>query len=324
MTTNTYDFRMEVVDLQRVARLLPIFVAVAETEQVTVAASILRVPQPTVSRALSALGDLIGAPVVERRGRGIVLTSAGRELLPHAIAGIDAILAGVTAAGQAEVVGHGQVPIAFQTILGESVVPALIRRFRERFPATGFTLTQGSRQRCLTALDRGLSAVALVAGPPRGREMVTIPLYEEPLVLVVSIRHRLAGRSKVTLEELAGDDVIALKPGYGLRSLLDELTEEPPIQLRIAFEAEDSHTARGLVSAGLGVSILPSFTPDGLTDQIRIDHPQAARTIGAVARRGALAPSVNAFVSFLRTSGAAVAVSALGPNARPLSVSGRR
>jgi DNA-binding transcriptional LysR family regulator len=60
---------MDTADLQRIARLLPVFVAVAEIEQVTVAASVLRMPQPTVSRALHSLGELIGTPVVERRGR---------------------------------------------------------------------------------------------------------------------------------------------------------------------------------------------------------------------------------------------------------------
>jgi DNA-binding transcriptional LysR family regulator len=105
-------------DLQRVLRLLPVFVAVAETEQVTVAASILGMPRPTVSRALSALGELIGTPVVERRGRGIVLTAAGRKLLPYVRTGLDTIAAGVAAVAQDEVVGQGEVPIAFQTVSG--------------------------------------------------------------------------------------------------------------------------------------------------------------------------------------------------------------
>ncbi|HET9648763.1 MAG TPA: LysR family transcriptional regulator [Microlunatus sp.] len=313
---------MEVADIQRIARLLPIFVTVAETEQVTIAASILRLPQPTVSRAVSSLGGLIGAPVVERRGRGIVLTAAGRELLPFAVAGLDAIVAGVAAAGQTGVVGHGEVAIAFQNVLGEAVVPALIRRFRERFPAVGFGLTQGSRQHCLDAFERGESAVALVASPPHQPETITIPLYEEPLVLVVPRHHRLADRSRVSLDAVSLEDLIALKPGYGLRSGVEGLFADAPTRPRIAFEVEDAHTARGLVSAGLGVSVLPSYPPDPETEQIRIDHPRAVRTIGAVARPGTVAPSVSAFVAYLRTSGAAVAVSALGPYARALPTAG--
>jgi DNA-binding transcriptional LysR family regulator len=310
---------MDTADLQRIARLLPVFVAVAEIEQVTVAASVLRMPQPTVSRALHSLGELIGTPVVERRGRGIVLTPAGRALLPFAQAALDQIAAGVATAGQTDLVGHGEVAIAFQNMLGESVVPALVRRFRERFPVVRFGLIQGSRQHCLSALERGDAAVALVAAPPRRDELVTLPLYEEPLVLVVPRHHRLADRSRVALDAFATEDLIALKPGYGLRLGIEEMFAQAGLRPRIAFEAEDAHTARGLVSAGLGVTILPSYPPDPRTEQIRIDHPKAVRTIGALARPGNATPSVRAFVDFLQTSGAAVAVSSLGPYARPLA-----
>lgn len=308
---------MDVLELQRVLRLLPVFAAVAETQQVTVAASILRMPQPTVSRALSRLGELIGTPVVQRQGRGIALTAAGRELLPYARAGLDTIAAGIAAVAADEAVGHGDVPIAFQTVLGETVVPALIRRFRERFPGVRFALTQGSRRTCLDALEQGTAAVALVSSPLVSDDVAVIELYSEPMVLVVPRRHRLAGTARVSLAEIADEDLIALKPGYGLRDLIEELFAHSGSTPRITFEAEDSHTARGLVSVGLGVTVLPSYLPDADTAQLRIDHPGAHRVIGAVARTGAQTPSVAAFLAFLREAGPGVAVSALGPYARP-------
>ena len=308
---------MQTVDLQRVLRLLPIFVAVAETEQVTVAAAILRMPQPTVSRALGTLAELIGTPLVERQGRGIVLTAAGRELLPYARSGLDTVAAGVAVVAQDQVVGQGEVPIAFQTVLGETVVPALIRRFRERYPGVRFALTQGSRQRCLEQLDRGTSAVALVSSPPGTPDTEVIPLYEEPMVLVVPRGHRLAAAPQVTVAELAREDLIVLKSGYGLRDLIEQLCADSGLRPRISFEADDAHTARGLVSAGLGVTVVPSYVPDGETVQLRIDHPDARRTIGAVARRGALVPSVGAFLEYLRSSGPVISAGALGPYARP-------
>ncbi|HEU5483376.1 MAG TPA: LysR substrate-binding domain-containing protein [Microlunatus sp.] len=307
---------METAELQRVLRLLPVFVTVAEVEQVTVAASILRLPQPTVSRALGGLGELVGTPVVERRGRGIELTAAGRELLPYARTALDAVAAGVAAVAEDQVVGRGEVPIAFQTVLGESVVPALIRRFRERHPGVRFSLTQGSRQRCLDALERGVSAIALISSPPRGQDLTVVELYSEPMVLVVPRGHRLASLAPVALTEIAREELIVLKAGYGLRDLVDQLFADSGAQPRISFEAEDSHTARGLVSAGLGVTVVPPYPPDAETVQLRIDHPAAQRVVGAVLRRGATSPSVAAFADFLRADGPVLAVSALGPYAR--------
>ena len=311
---------MEVAELQRVLRLLPVFVTVAETEQVTVAASILRMPQPTVSRALSTLAELIGAPLVERQGRGIALTAAGRELLPYARAGLDTVAAGVAIVAQDQVVGQGEVPIAFQTVLGETVVPALIRRFRERYPGVRFALTQGSRRRCLEDLDRGASAVALVSSPPEAADTEVIELYEEPMVLVVPRGHRLAAAMRVTVADIAREELIVLKSGYGLRDLIELLFADSGLRPRISFEADDAHTARGLVSAGLGVTVVPSYVPDAETVQLRIEHPEARRTIGAVARRGVFVPSVGAFLDFLRSSGPVISAGALGPYARPASV----
>lgn len=317
LSGNAYDPDMETADLQRVLRLLPVFVTVAETEQVTVAAAILRLPQPTVSRALGALGELLGSAVVERAGRGIVLTATGRELLPYARAALGSVTAGVAAVARDDAVGQGEVPIAFQTVLGESVVPALIRRFRERYPGVRFALTQGSRVHCLESLERGTAPIALVSSPPRTAELAVIPLYTEPMVLAVAPGHRLAGEGRVSVGDIAEEDLIALKTGYGLRDLLEELFAGSTMAPRITFEAEDSHTARGLVSAGLGVTVVPSFPPDGETVQLRIDHPDAQRTIGAVVRSGVLSPSVTAFRDFLTASGPAVSAGALGSYARP-------
>jgi DNA-binding transcriptional LysR family regulator len=308
---------MDTSTLQRVLRLLPIFATVAETEQVTVAAAILRMPQPTVSRALASLGDVLGSPVVERQGRGIVLTPAGRELLPYARAALDSVTAGVAAVARDDIVGQGEVAIAFQTVLGEAVVPALVRRFRERYPGVRFALTQGSRRRCLDALERGEAPIALVSSLPRAADLVVTPLYSEPMVLVVPPGHRLAARGRVTVADIADEDLIALKTGYGLRDLLEELFADSALTPRIGFEAEDSHTARGLVSAGLGVTLVPSYPPDNATVQLGIDHPRARRTVGGIARRGALDPSVTAFWLFLQGDGPLVAVGALGPYARP-------
>ena len=307
---------MELSELQRVLRLLPVFVTVAETEQVTVAAAVLRMPQPTVSRALSSLGDHLGTPVVERQGRGIALTAAGRGLLPYAQSVLETITAGIAAVAEDAVVGQGEVSIAFQTVLGESVVPALIRRFRERYPGVRFALTQGSRRHCLDALERGTAATAIVSSPPYGDDLVTAELYTEPMVLVVPRGHRLANRGRIEVAELAEEDLIALKTGYGLRDLLEELFADSSLTPRITFEADDSHTARGLAAAGLGVTLLPSYAPDSETVQLRIDHPAAIRVIGAVARRGLLGPSEAAFASFLADDGPLVAAGAVGPHAR--------
>jgi DNA-binding transcriptional LysR family regulator len=109
---------------------------------------------------------------------------------------------------------------------------------------------------------------------------------------VVHHRHPLAARKSVAVAEIRKDPFVALGSGYGLRSLTDALFREAGFRPRIAFESQDSHTARGLVSAGLGVSILPpeggtSPGPDVTADtgdlgwvEVALDSELAHREIG--------------------------------------------
>ena len=299
-------------DYRAVLKLLPVFAVVAEVGQVTTAAAVLQMPQPTVSRALARLGELLGAPVIRREGRGIALTPAGRLLAPYAIEGLRRFDEGIDALTRSSQVGHGTLALAFQTLLGETVVPALISRFRERFPGVGYQLTQGARQRCLDLFAAGTCHVAVVASPPELPDTVRVVFYDEPLVLVVARTHPLAERNCVTLEDIAAEEMIVLKPGYGLRGRVDEIYHGSGIAPRVAFEAEDVHTSRGLVSAGLGVAILPAVADDARVEQLRLDHPAARRTIGAVVRDSTHDPTVGAFADFLVRWGRPVALAAHG------------
>ncbi|MBB2985009.1 LysR substrate-binding domain-containing protein [Terracoccus luteus] len=306
-----------------VLALLPVLVTVAEVGQVTTAAAVLGLPQPTVSRRLARLGDLLGTPVVERRGRGIALTPTGVALLPDAQEGLARLERAVERVARARQEGHGTVSLSFQTLLGETVVPALIRAFREVHPHARFELAQGSRQKALDDLTSGRATVALVASPPQvGGGSATV-LYDEPLVVAVHREHPLAGAAaanspvqrSVSVTELVSsghDELIVLKAGYGLRGRVEEIWADAGIPLRIAFEAEDVHTARGLVGAGLGVAVLPAFAASHDVVPVGLQHPRARRTIGAVVRDPYRDPTVAAFAAFVHDRGAGVALASLG------------
>jgi DNA-binding transcriptional LysR family regulator len=96
--------------------------------------------------------------------------------------------------------------------------------------------------------------------------------------------HRLAAkRGGMPLAEAAAEDFIVMEPGYGLRAITDAMCHEAGFEPRVTFEGEEADTARGLVGAGLGVSLLPA-TASSLADPsvvpVRITAPRAARTVG--------------------------------------------
>lgn len=262
--------------------MLPVLAAFAETGQTTAAADVLGMPQSTVSRMLARLGEVLGTPVVERTGRGLRLTPAGEELLPHAAAAIAAAAAGVESVRERDASARGTVSLAFQSTLGERVVPALIKTFRQDHPAVRFNLFQTSRPGCLAALADGTAEVALISPLSDDSKLVNLPLHSEPLVLLVPQGHRFAGRPKLDFAAAAHETFICTKPGYGMRTLLDQLARTAGFAPEVGFEGDDLTTLRGLVSAGLGVCLAPR-DPAGVQGcvEIPLTDASAYRAIGA-------------------------------------------
>ncbi|GAA3589461.1 LysR family transcriptional regulator [Nonomuraea rosea] len=310
---------MDESDEQLAARLAPalaLLAAVGETGHVTRASELLGIPQPTASRRLAALSDLVGAPLVLPSGRGIRLTRAGRTLA----AASTRALAGVAAAAR-EVreeidPATGRVVLGFLHLLGRTLVPSLIRGFRERNPGVRFSLAQGSRQDMLRAAREGEIDLVFVAPLPLDDpELVSRPLADQELVLSVPPSHRFAARRRVRAAELAGEELVTLEHGYGLRQMTDDLCAAAGFEPRIAFEGQESETVRGLVAAGLGVAVLPRSGPArSASGVVEIPlSPAVFRTIGVswpVGER--LAPAARAFRDHVCSG-----VTGLGPGFRP-------
>ncbi|MFD7075847.1 LysR family transcriptional regulator [Nocardioides sp. NPDC059952] len=267
---------------RNVLPMLPALAALAETGQTLAAADLLQMPQPTVSRMLARLGRELGVDVVERHGRGLRLTRAGEALAPHAAAAVAAATAGIEAVQAQESGTRGRIALAFQSTLGERVVPALVKAFLQQHPGASVDLLQTSRPRCLAAVADGTAEVALISPLEAGSGLRQWRLHTEPLVLVVPTGHRLATRARVSFEEAAEETFICMKRGYGMRTLLDELALASGVTPTVGFEGDDLATLRGLVSAGLGVSLAPR-DPHGATGcvEVPLSNPEAVRHIGA-------------------------------------------
>ncbi len=242
--------------------LLPLLAELGRTQHITATAEALGVPQSTVSRAVARASAVVGTELLVRDGRGVRLTSAAKVLLPHVDAALAEFQTGLDLVRHEAEVVRGRVAVSFQHTFGEAMLPLMISAFRQRHPQTEFALSQGARDGCLAELaagDADLALTAPIAAP--SRLISSAALYREPLRLVVHHRHPLARRRRARLAEIRQEPFVAMGAGYGMRSLTDALFREAGFRPRVAFESQDTHTARGLVSAGLGVSILPPGGP---------------------------------------------------------------
>ncbi|WP_407560725.1 LysR family transcriptional regulator [Streptomyces sp. 184] len=277
------------------------FAAVAREEHVTRAARALGVPQPTLSRAMVRLEADLGVALFARRGRTLSLTTAGRDFLGYAERALAEVGRGAEAVRADAHPETGKVAFGFLHTLGSETVPGLLREFRKDHPRVRFALVQNYGEWMLQRLRAGELDLCLTSPVPDAPDLAARRLDEQRLRLVVPDDHRLAGRRRIRLAEVAEDPFVTLEPGYGMRRMMEELCAAAGFVPRIAFEGEEAETIRGLVAAGLGVALLPPpAVPRPGVVELDVTAPRAVREIGVawVAGQQETAP-VAAFRRFL-------------------------
>lgn len=276
-------------------------VAAVEDPNLTRLSRTLHVSQPALSRSLRRLETLVGMQLFDRVGRSLVPNEHGRELagrVRRALAELDDGVAAVRQAGDAE---RGEVRLAFLHTLGTWLVPELVGAYRREHPQVRFRLSQDSAGAMLDQLRAGRHDLLLTGPPAEDPALGWSELLREPLRLAVPPGHRLAGRRRVRLREVAEDEFIVLRPEYGMRAVTDELCGRAGFTPRVAFEGEDVETLRGLVAAGLGVALLPGrpAAPES-PPLLAVADPGASRSIGMVwDRRRYRSPAAVAFTRFV-------------------------
>lgn len=282
------------------------FVVLAETEHVTEAASVLRISQPTLSRALARLEDQVGAPLFDRVHRRLTLNGYGRILLEHArrtTADLDAAMERIAALRDPDT---GTVRLAFLHSVASWYVPDLLRHFRDDVPHVQFDLFQGAAHVITHRLWAGQADLAITSPRPAGPEFGWHALYEERLCLAVPRGHRFADRAAVRLGDFAEEPLVVLPPGFGLRQLGDEMWADAGVTPNIAFEAMEIPAVEGLVGAGFGVAVVPEPRPgrgEPTCEYVSLSHRSAIRHIGlAWTPARELPPAAERFASFVRAT----------------------
>jgi LysR family transcriptional activator of glutamate synthase operon len=277
------------------------FQQVVDGMTLTEVAQIDRVSQPGVSRALARLEEQVGTPLLYRTGRVLRPTQAGNEFKHHADVALHALDDGLAAVSELVDPETGTVTVTFQLSLGTWLVPEMISRFRRTHPRVQFRLQQSDDARGSSLVAGGRTDLEFTTRRPRNPEVHWERLFAQPLLLAVPDGHALAGRSRASLAEVAGDDFVMLRPSWVLREHTEELCAAAGFTPRVAFEGDDLSVVRGFVRAGLGVAVVPADVQQsgGRTsrgDLIRLTDAGASRDVGlAWSERRRLLPSGELF-----------------------------
>lgn len=258
------------------ARHLRVLRAVAATGSFSAAGRELGCTQPAVSQQMKALESSVGTPLLIRTGREMRLTQAGEALVRHGAG----ILAGLTAAEEevAAIAGlrAGRVRLVSFPSGSSTLVPTALAALRAAHPGTRVSLEEAEPPNSVDLLREGDCDIALAfryetgAGAEDWSDLVTRPLLSDRLVALVPEKHRLARAETVAIADLAREPWIAGCPRC--RGQLVEVCESAGFTPRIDFATDDYPAVVGLVSAGLGVAVLPQLAIESV-------RPRGARTV---------------------------------------------
>ncbi len=242
-------------------RQLRQFIAVAEHLHFGRAAAALHISQPPLSRSIQDLEAKLGAKLLERSRRKVELTAAGAWYLEEARQVLVRLERAGRSVAERSAGGTGALRIGFVTIADYSVLPGLLSRFKAAYPGVSLALRELVTESQLEALGAGDLDLGFVLPPLPARDVDSITVNREPLVVALPGRHALAReRGPLGVRALAEEPFVMVPANLarGLSEVVLGVCARAGFAPRIAQEAVQMQTVVSLVSSELGVAIVPA------------------------------------------------------------------
>lgn len=284
------------------------FAAVAREGSFTRAAQSLFLSQSALSALISGLESELGLRLLDRTTRRVLLTEAGQELVPtveRVLGDLDQAAHELRLAAQAR---RGRVRLGTTPLLAASMLPELMHSFAAAHPGIQLLLSDASADVLVAQLRQGELDLALATFDQAAEPDLELQtLLADPMVLVCHADHALAARRELGWAALLDEPLLLLKPGSGLRALVERSFAGLQARPRLAQEVSHISTALALAAAGLGVAVLPAYAlkaggaaAQGLVG-VPLVEPRVQRELAlAQLRQRSLSPAAQALATHLR------------------------
>jgi DNA-binding transcriptional LysR family regulator len=238
------------------------FQIVAKHRSYVRAAEELHFSQPAVSAQVRHLEQSLGVKLFEQIGRQTHLTQAGRELFIYSPKIFSIIDETVDAMEALRSPHYGRLSIGADTTVGSYVVPSLLGKFRQIFPAVEISLEVLNRVSLIDALLNNRVDMAVMSAVPDDAPVEIEPFAYNPLVLIAAPYHRLAGRVDIPIKELGREHFLLREPGSGTRATLETTLREAGVELHISMQVGNNSAIKQGVAAGLGIALISRVALD--------------------------------------------------------------
>ncbi|MFK4085384.1 LysR family transcriptional regulator [Kribbella sp. NPDC020789] len=255
------------------------FLVVARLEHLSRAADELHIAQPSLSRTIAKLESELGVPLFDRSGR-LRLNDAGKLFRDHVERALGELEAGRRAVTDAAGQGLGAVRLASETFL---TLTGALSSFKRAYPEAEIGLHWSPPEDMARRLRAQEVDLCVASQPINAEGLEATRLFDEEVGAAFPLDHPLAGRTSVTIAELADQPFVTARTGHWLRRLLDRLFAAQGLTPKIVCESDEHSAIADLISAGLGIGLVPAAARRSATRAplvwIPVDDPGSRRTV---------------------------------------------
>lgn len=277
------------------------FLAVARTRNFSRAAEQCHVAQPSLSQQIMKLEGELDERLFERTKREVTLTAAGELFRIHAERVLDEVELARDKVREVRGLVRGRVVLGALPTVAPYYLPTRLRAFAKAFPGIEVVVHEDTTAQLTAAVLAKEMDVALLSLPVERTGIEAREFFDEPLLVALPARHRLAAAKRLTLDDLEQETFILMKEGHCLAGQALQFCRLNGFAPRVSFRSAQIETVLAFVAAGWGVSIVPGMARDALPRGVVCREVAGlTRSIGVISRSGRPANrAARALVDFL-------------------------
>ena len=241
---------------------LNIFHAVARLGSFSKAAEEMSISQPAVSIQVKELEKAMGGALLNRARGGVQLTDTGRAVFDYAQRIFSLAEEMQSAVHEIQGLRSGRLTIGSSTTPGEYILPSLIGRFRKQYPGVEVSLSISNTQAIVERIHRRELNLGLAGAPVREEGLRTFPYVSDEIVFIAAPDHPVARENVLSLDDLAGHEIVLREPGSATREAAERCLDEHGVATRVAMELGSNEAVKRAVAAGLGLGLISKFGVD--------------------------------------------------------------
>lgn len=276
------------------------FIAVAEELHFGRAAERLHMAQPPLSQQIKKLEEELDVELFNRTRRKVELTPAGKLFLDEARLTVQQAERAQRIAVEAKEGIRGRLRVGFVTSACYSILPILIRRFRQEHPWVDLEMLEMTPQQQIEAMEQGTIDAGLLRPPVGPGCLLTTTLFEEPILVALPSDHRMANENAISLKSLAEESFVMFPRhhGPGIYDVIMKACHEAGFTPHVSYSPNQMQTLLAYVAGGLGIALVPQslfvFHPGQIVYRPLKGKPVRVE-LAMISRRSEENPQLKAF-----------------------------